>query len=41
MMTTLLSVLLALILFTILVFDFPFTGDVSISPKAFSDMLKY
>lgn len=41
MMTSLLSILLALILFTILAFDFPFTGDVSISPQAFSDMLRY
>mgnify|MGYP001610597547 CR=1 FL=1 len=41
MMVVLLSTLLALILFTILVFDFPFTGDVSVSPQAFKEMLKY
>jgi hypothetical protein len=39
MMTSIISILLALILFTILAFDFPFTGDVSVSPKPFSDML--
>jgi hypothetical protein len=38
-MTSIISILLALILFTILAFDFPFTGDVSISPKPFSEML--
>lgn len=41
MMVVLLSTLLALILFTVLVFDFPFTGDVSVSPQAFKEMLKY
>ncbi|MDP3790000.1 MAG: DUF4239 domain-containing protein [Candidatus Omnitrophota bacterium] len=41
MMVALLSTLLALILFTVLVFDFPFTGDVSVSPQAFKEMLKY
>jgi len=41
MMTAIISIVLALILFTILSFDFPFTGDVSISPRAFSEMLKY
>jgi hypothetical protein len=41
MMTSIISILLALILFTILVFDFPFTGDVSVSPQAFKEMLTY
>ena len=41
MMVLLLSTLLALILFTVLVFDFPFTGDVSVSPQAFKVMLGY
>lgn len=41
MMTSLISILLALILFTILAFDFPFTGDVSITPKAFNEMMTY
>lgn len=40
-MTTLLSVLIALALFTILEFDFPFAGRVSISPEAFERMLNF
>ena len=35
LMTTLLATLIALILYTILMFDFPFTGDVSIAADAF------
>lgn len=35
LMTALLAALIALILFMILVFDFPFTGEVSISPLPF------
>ena len=38
-MTTLLAVLIALILFTILVMDFPFTGDMAIQPTAFQQIL--
>ncbi|MFA6078269.1 MAG: DUF4239 domain-containing protein [Candidatus Omnitrophota bacterium] len=38
-MTILLTILMALILFTILLFDFPFTGDVSISAAPFKAML--
>lgn len=38
-MTTLLAVLIALILFTILVMDFPFTGDLSVQPTAFQQIL--
>lgn len=34
-MTVLLSVIIALILFTIFVLDFPFTGDITISPEPF------
>jgi Protein of unknown function (DUF4239) len=41
MMTILLTVLMALILFTILVFDFPFTGDVCISAEPFKEMLAF
>jgi len=40
-MTTLLSVLIALILFTILIMDFPFSGDLSISPEPFQRVLMY
>jgi hypothetical protein len=40
-MTTLLSVLIVLILFTILIMDFPFSGDLSISPQAFKEVLMY
>ena len=39
LMTTLLATLIALILYTILMFDFPFTGDVSIRPDAFRQLL--
>lgn len=38
-MTSLLSVVIGLILFMILVFDFPFTGDTSVGPDAFKTML--
>lgn len=40
-MTTLLSVLIALILFTILIMDFPFSGDLSIGLQAFQEVLMY
>ncbi|MDD5312458.1 MAG: DUF4239 domain-containing protein [Dehalococcoidia bacterium] len=40
-MTTLLSVLIMLILFTILVMDFPFSGDISVSPASFEQILQY
>lgn len=40
-MTILLAALIAIILFTILAFDFPFTGDVTISSEPFKEMLKY
>lgn len=40
-MTTLLSVLIALILFTILIMDFPFTGDFSVQPAAFQRVLEF
>jgi len=39
-MVVLLALLIALILFTILVFDFPFTGSVSVSPELFLKMIK-
>ncbi len=39
-MTTLLSVLIVLILFTILIMDFPFSGDINISPAAFEQVLQ-
>jgi hypothetical protein len=38
-MTTLLAVLIVLILFTILIMDFPFSGDLYISPDAFKQIL--
>jgi hypothetical protein len=41
MMTGLLAALISLILFTILVFDFPFTGGVTISPEPFKQMLNF
>ncbi|MDP2922238.1 MAG: DUF4239 domain-containing protein [Candidatus Omnitrophota bacterium] len=40
-MSILLSVFIALILLTILAFDYPFTGSVNISPEPFKEMLKY
>ncbi len=40
-MTTLLSVLIVLLLFTILIMDFPFSGDLSIGPEAFQQVLTY
>jgi hypothetical protein len=39
-MTSLLSVVIALILFLILAYDYPFTGDISIKPVAFTEVLK-
>jgi len=41
LMTSLLAALIALILYTILMLDFPFTGNVSIEPTAFCQMYKY
>lgn len=38
-MATLLAVLIFLLLFTILLFDFPFTGGIRISPDAFNEVL--
>ncbi|MFA5115532.1 MAG: DUF4239 domain-containing protein [Candidatus Omnitrophota bacterium] len=38
-MTALLTLLISLIIFTILLFDFPFTGGVRISAKAFQELL--
>jgi hypothetical protein len=38
-MTTLLAVLIVLILFTILIMDFPFSGDLNIPPDAFKTVL--
>ena len=40
-MTTLLSLLIVLILFTTLNMDYPFSGDVSIGPQAFEQVLLY
>jgi hypothetical protein len=40
-MTTLLAVLIVLILFTILIMDFPFSGDLIISPDAFKLVLMH
>lgn len=40
-MVALLATMIGLILFTILMFDFPFTGNISISPEPFKLMLKY
>ena len=40
-MTTLLAVLIVLILFTILIMDFPFSGDMAVSPDAFKQVLLY
>ncbi len=41
LMTSLLATLIALIIYTILMLDFPFTGSVSIEPTAFRQMYKY
>lgn len=38
-MSNLLAVLIAFILFTVLAFDYPFTGRVSVSPQPFRDFL--
>ncbi len=38
-MTTLMSVLIAMILFTILIMDFPFSGDMNVSPDSFKEVL--
>ena len=40
-MTTLLAVLIVLILFTILIMDFPFSGDLNIPPDAFKLVLMH
>jgi len=40
-MTTLLAMLIALILFTILIMDFPYSGDLSISVTSFQQVLEY
>lgn len=40
-MTTLMAVLIVLILFTILIMDFPFSGDMSVKPDAFKQVLLY
>ena len=40
-MTTLLAVLIVLILFTILIMDFPYSGDLSISVTPFQQVLEY
>jgi hypothetical protein len=40
-MTSLLSALIGLILFTIMVMDYPFSGSVSVSPEAFKVILQY
>jgi hypothetical protein len=40
-MTTLLAVLIVLILFTILIMDFPFSGDLTIPPDAFKLVLMH
>ena len=39
LMASLLASLISLILLTVLLFDFPFTGDVSIKPTAFQEVL--
>jgi len=41
LMTVLLAALISLILYTILMFDYPFTGDVRISSDAFREMFRY
>jgi hypothetical protein len=38
-MTTLLAMLIVLILFTILIMDFPFSGDIKVLPDAFKQVL--
>jgi len=40
-MTTMLAVLIVLIIFTILLMDFPFSGDLSISVTPFQQALEY
>jgi len=41
LMTSLLAVVIALILYTVLSLDFPFTGGIKVNPDAFREMLKY
>lgn len=41
LMTSLLAVIIALILYTVLSLDFPFTGGIKVKPDAFREMLKY
>jgi hypothetical protein len=41
LMTSLLAILISLILLVIFLFDFPFTGDVKISPAAFEQVLAH
>jgi hypothetical protein len=38
-MTVIMAVLVALILFTILIMDFPFSGELSVAPSSFTDVL--
>ena len=40
-MASVLSVIIALILLTILSFDFPFTGSVRVEPEAFQQVVSY
>lgn len=41
LMTSLLAVVIALILYTVLSLDYPFTGGIKVDPDAFRQMLKY
>jgi hypothetical protein len=38
-MVSLLATLIAIILFTVMAMDYPFTGDISITPDVFTNML--
>ena len=41
LMTSLLTALIALIIYTILMLDFPFTGSVRIEPKTFMQVIGF
>jgi len=41
LMTSLLAIVIALILYTVLSLDYPFTGGIRVGPDAFRQMLKY
>ncbi|MCM8760715.1 MAG: DUF4239 domain-containing protein [Candidatus Omnitrophica bacterium] len=41
LMTMLLAIVISLVLYTIMMFDYPFTGDVNISPETFNHIFSF